>query len=88
LEQGRFGTHQKLAALIENWSLQIGHWQWNSASLTASWPSRLRFPSAGSIMVDPRRQPPAAVSRSQAPGNPFRKAPKMSKNRRLSAAHN
>jgi len=74
LEPGRFGTQQKLRALIENWSLQIVHWQWKSASPTAPWPSRLHLPSAGSIMVDPRRQHPAAVSRSQAPGNAFREA--------------
>jgi hypothetical protein len=36
----------------------------------------------------PRGQHPAAESRPQAPGNPFRKVCKMSKNRRVSAAHN
>jgi hypothetical protein len=52
LEQGRFGTHQNLQALIENWSLRIGHWQLSSASPTAQWPSRWRFQSAGSIMFE------------------------------------
>jgi hypothetical protein len=93
LEQGRFGRQQNLQALIENWSLKIGHWQLNSAFPAAQWPfrnfqwpSRWRFQSAGSIMFDPRLEYPAAVSRSQAPGNPFREVRKMSKNRRVSAA--
>jgi hypothetical protein len=87
LEQGRFGTQQKLQALIGNWSLRIGHWQLNSASPTAQWPSRWRIQSAGSILFDPHLEHPAADSRPQAPGNPFREVCKMSKNRRVSAAH-
>jgi hypothetical protein len=80
LEQGRFGTHQNLQALIENRSLKIGHWQLKSASPTAQWPSRMRFRSATSMVSDPRFEHPAAVSRSQAPGNPFREVCNMSKN--------
>ena len=90
MEQGRFGTHENLQALIENWSLKIGHWPLNSAVPAAQWPfmnfqrpSGMRLPSAGSIMFDPRLQPPAAVSRSQAPGNPFREACNLSKNKCL-----
>jgi hypothetical protein len=90
LEQGRFGTQQNLQALIEDWSLEIGHWPLNSAFPAAPWPfinfqwsSRWRLQSAGSIMFDPRRQPPAAVSRSQAPGNPFREDCNLSKNKSL-----
>jgi hypothetical protein len=86
LEQGRFGTPQNLQRLIENWSLKIGHWQLNSASPTAQWPSSWRFRSASSIMFDLCLERPAAVCRPQAPGNPFREVREMSKNRRLSAA--
>jgi hypothetical protein len=86
LEQGRFGTHRKPQALIENWSLKIGHWQLKSASPTGQWPSRMRFQSATSSVFDLRVEHPAAASRSQAPGNPFREGRKMSKNRRVSAA--
>jgi hypothetical protein len=92
LEQDRFGTQQNLQALIENWSLKIGHWPLNCAFPAAQWPFRnfpwpssWRLQSAGSIMFDPRRQHPAAESRSQALGNPFREAVNMSKNRRTSA---
>jgi hypothetical protein len=66
LEQGRFGRHQNLQALIENWSLRNGHWQLNTATPTAQWPSRWRFQSAGSIMFDLRLQHPAAVKRQLA----------------------
>jgi hypothetical protein len=90
MEQGRFGTHENLPALIENWSLKIGHWPLNSAFPAAQWPfinfqwpSRWRFRwrqdvGGGAQMAilrriaqercGPRRQHPAAVSRSQAPG--------------------
>jgi len=87
MEQGRFGTQQKLQAVIENWSLKIGHWQLKSASPTAQWPSRMRFQSATSTCLICHLQHPAAASRPQAPGNPFREVRKMSKNRRVSAIH-
>jgi hypothetical protein len=93
LEQGRFGTQQNLQALIEKWSLKIGHWPLNSASPTApgrfinfQWPSRWRLQSAGPVMFDPGLEHPAAESRPQAPGNPSREVREMSKNRRVSAA--
>jgi hypothetical protein len=86
LEQGRLGTRQKLQALIGNWSLQIGHWQWNSACPTAPWPSSRRFQSASPILFGLRLEHPAAASRSQAPGNRFREVREFSKNRRVSAA--
>jgi len=38
LEQGRLGTQQNWQALIENWSLKIGHWPSNSAFPAAQWP--------------------------------------------------
>jgi hypothetical protein len=87
LEQGCLGTHQNLQALIENWSLKIGHWPLNSSFpapqwpfIDFQWPSRWRYQSATSIPFDPRLEHPAAASRSQAPGNPFREAVNMSKN--------
>jgi len=89
LEEGRFGTHQNLQALIENWSLKIGHWQLNSAFQTTQGPFEARRAILLRIARErwrPRRQHPAAASRSQAPGNPFREVCNMSKNRRVSAA--
>jgi hypothetical protein len=38
LEQGRFGTLRNLPALIENWSLKIGHWQLNPSARAAQLP--------------------------------------------------
>jgi hypothetical protein len=46
----------------------------------------MRSRSAASILFDARRQQPAAASRSQAAGNPFREARKMSKNKSLAPA--
>jgi hypothetical protein len=87
LEQGRFGRHQNLQGLIENWSLKIGRWPLNSASpaaqfpfLSFQWPSRWRFQSASPTLFDPRLEHLAAESRLQAPGNPFREACNLSKN--------
>jgi hypothetical protein len=45
------------------------------------WLSRMRSRSARPIMFDLRLKHPAAASRSQAPGNPFREVCNMSKNR-------
>ena len=75
MEQGRFGTHQNLQGLIENWSLRIGHWPLNSASATAQWPSSWRFQSASPIMSDlltpaSRRRFPVAGSGKSLPRGP------------------
>jgi len=73
--------------VIENWSLAIEFrlpirsmaiYKFSTAN--SQWPSRSRFQSADSIMFDLRLEHPAAVSRSQPPGNPFREAVNMSKN--------
>jgi hypothetical protein len=47
---------------------------------------QIALPERRLDMFDPRLEHPAAVSRSQAPGNPFGEACNLPKNRRVSAA--